>query len=290
MIGAETRTVYPASMTFGPDGNLYVGEHFNVNAVTRFNGSTGAFIDVFVPPPPAPPALPIGPGVVVGPSQVLFGPDGRFYVVNFGYVNGFYSSNEDKVARYNGSTGAFVSDFVTDGSGGLDTATAGTFGPDGNFYAAARYKNQILRYNGTTGAFMDVFATGGDNGPVTIIFRPDYMYVLDQGGATPRVLRFNRTTGAFVDSFVTFPEGEWPLTFQPQSMSFGPHDGNIYITFEFSNVVMRFNGTTGAFIDQFVTAGSGGLDFPDQMLWKCFVTSPVCPPSQPFNATKCRCE
>src|SRR5205814_10687594 len=36
----------PTGMIFGPDGNLYVSNH-DTNSVLRFNGATGAFIDVF---------------------------------------------------------------------------------------------------------------------------------------------------------------------------------------------------------------------------------------------------
>ena len=38
----------PFDLVFGPDGNLYVGSTSN-NNVLRFNGTTGAFIDTFVP-------------------------------------------------------------------------------------------------------------------------------------------------------------------------------------------------------------------------------------------------
>ncbi len=37
-----------SSVAFGPDGNLYVGSS-NTASVLRFNGTTGAFIDIFIP-------------------------------------------------------------------------------------------------------------------------------------------------------------------------------------------------------------------------------------------------
>ncbi|MBZ0281672.1 MAG: S8 family serine peptidase [Anaerolineae bacterium] len=39
------------NLTFGPDGNLYVGYgDGTLNGVNRYNGTTGAFIDAFIPP------------------------------------------------------------------------------------------------------------------------------------------------------------------------------------------------------------------------------------------------
>ena len=42
---------------------------------------------------------------------VVFGPDGNLYVSG---------SNSDNVVRYNGTTGAFIDEFIPAGSGGLN--------------------------------------------------------------------------------------------------------------------------------------------------------------------------
>src|SRR5690349_4974365 len=39
---------FPLGGTFGPDGNFYVSDSDH-DAVLRYNGATGAFIDAFVP-------------------------------------------------------------------------------------------------------------------------------------------------------------------------------------------------------------------------------------------------
>ena len=99
----------PTSMVYGPDGNLYVSE-YRTDRVTRFNGTTGAFIDVFVA---------AGSGGLDGTRELVFGPGGDLYVA---------SERTDTVIRYNGTTGALVGNFVwddpltplTDESGGLD--------------------------------------------------------------------------------------------------------------------------------------------------------------------------
>lgn len=40
---------YPIDLTFGPDHNLYVVSQSSIHGVFRFNGTTGALIDTFVP-------------------------------------------------------------------------------------------------------------------------------------------------------------------------------------------------------------------------------------------------
>jgi hypothetical protein len=55
-------------LDFGPDGNLYVAARTSANVILRFDGTTGAFIDVFAS---------MG---INGPNTPRFGPDGRLYV------------------------------------------------------------------------------------------------------------------------------------------------------------------------------------------------------------------
>src|SRR5207253_7817805 len=81
-------------------------------AVSRFNATTGAFVDSFVVP---------GSGGLVDPEGIVFGPDGNLYV-----------TNGDSVNRYNGTTGAFIDAFVSAGSGGLTNTRGIVFGRDGN--------------------------------------------------------------------------------------------------------------------------------------------------------------
>ena len=123
------------SAEFGPDGNFYVGEYSG--RVLRYDGVSGAFIDVFV-------------NNANRSFQFLdgltFGPDGNLYTT---------STEFWKVLRYNGTTGAFIDEFVPSVRypGNL------CFGPDGNLYVCS--SSSIKRYNGTTGAYIDDFVKEG---------------------------------------------------------------------------------------------------------------------------------
>ena len=116
---------FPTVLVFGPDGNLYVCPQDNDSVlrccagtptnstVLRYDGTTGAFIDAFVPP---------GSGGLVIPGGLVFGPDGNLYVVDSNPDNG-------QVLRYDGTTGAFIDAFVPPGSGGLFLPTDLAFTP-----------------------------------------------------------------------------------------------------------------------------------------------------------------
>ncbi len=95
MPAASTRT---EQFAFGPDGNLYVSRLSG--EILRFNGTTGAYIDIFATPGTQ------GAGWPNGPTGVAFGPDGNLYVTRV-----------DSVIRYDGTTGAYIDDFVPAGNG-----------------------------------------------------------------------------------------------------------------------------------------------------------------------------
>ena len=115
----------PTTMTFGPDGDLYVANFYSGDlSVKRFQGpggpTPGTFIKTFIPP---------GSGGLRAPSGLIFGPDANddsypeLYLAEVA-VNGYIKAT---VKRYDGVTGAFIDTFVPERSGGLEGAVLLTF-------------------------------------------------------------------------------------------------------------------------------------------------------------------
>lgn len=181
----------PVGITAGPDGDLYVAGVGSHN-VGRFDGKTGAFVEMKVP---------AGSGGLSYPTWLAFGPDGDLFV----------SSYTDQVLRYDGATGAFEGVFAQ--GGGLDSPQGLRFGPGGDLYVASLWTANILRYDGTTGAFEGVFAEGGLDRPRDLVFSPNGDLFVSSSGNN-RIMRYDGTTGAF--------KGIFAESNNPHGLAFGP--------------------------------------------------------------------
>jgi hypothetical protein len=223
----------PHAVIFGPDGNLYVGDRSQLGQgrIARFDGITGAYLSDFVP---------VGSGGLGHPVVQVFGPSGR-------HTGGLdlYVSNEStgSILRYDGTTGAFVGEFVPNGSGGLGSPTGMVFGPDGNFYVADSgffgSSPAVLRFQGpgglTPGAFMGTFVPAGRGGllqPFGVLFGPD------------------RNSDGRQDLYVT---------------SCDLNDSSFVNSRPHTSTVKVYDGVTGAYFSDFVTMDSGGLNTPTLM-------------------------
>jgi sugar lactone lactonase YvrE len=101
--------------------------------VLRFNGATGAFIDVFIP----------AESKVYG--GIAFGPDGNLYVSR---------PSTHRVLRFNGTTGAFMDVFVSNATSPLAGPAGLIFGANGSLYVCTSDGGAVLRYNSATGAYL----------------------------------------------------------------------------------------------------------------------------------------
>lgn len=175
----------PGAVLFGADGRLYVSS-FDSDAILRYDGATGAFIDVFVAEKA---------GGLDGPDAgMVFGPDGDLF------VPGYYSST---VARFDGMTGAPLPDFTP---GDLVNFPRTLVFHEGQLYVANEGSGEVVRYDGTTGAFVDVFVTagaGGLGGPAGMVFDADgVLHVASVD--TNEVLRFD-ASGAPLETLIDGP-------------------------------------------------------------------------------------
>jgi len=195
VIGLAEVYTGPSGIVMGADNHLYASSskwpadsQTAQTAILKVNPNDSQSLQMFIPE---------GSGGLNAPSELLFGPDGNLYVQDF---------NEDStvtILRYNGTTGAFLDNFITFSPGNQYDGIL--FGPDGDFYATSYDTNEVLRYDGSTGAFIGAFVaanSGGLDGPTDIAFgRDGHLYVMSYD--TQKVLRFDGATGEFLNTFLT---------------------------------------------------------------------------------------
>jgi streptogramin lyase len=232
-------------MDRGPDGMVYVASE-EANRVLRFDPRTGAYLGRFVWDDGDTPVD--ESGGLQGPGAVLFGADERLYVSSF---------DGDAVLRYDGRTGRFIDEFVTERSGGLDGPDAGmTFGPGGDLFVPGFYSDAVHRYDGVTGEFIERFtpADGGLRGPRTILFRGEHMFV--SGERSDAVLRFDAASGRYIDT----PWSELPA---PAGMVFMPDGALVVVSVDAQALVRYPDGGT----EELLVAPGAGLATPTHLLW-----------------------
>jgi hypothetical protein len=226
-------------ITFGPDGNLYVGCG-RQSIIYEFDGTTGAFIGDFVP---------AGSGGLNYPCGLHFGADGNLYVC---------SANTNQILKYEGPTspdgvqpGQFLGVFAnTQHTYPFDF----NFGPDGNVYVSCP---QLDSNNVSQGSFIDAYygpssplagqfigtfvanGTGGLADSRTPLFdSAGNLYVADMH--LNEVLEYQgpngASPGAYIQAYVTTGQGDLSA---PNGMAVGP-DGNLYVSSRDANQVTRY--------------------------------------------------
>jgi streptogramin lyase len=270
--------------TFRADGYIYASNigHSdsalpNKNSILRFDGTTGAFVDVFVP---------AGSGGLVQPGGVVFGPDGNLFVSN---------ATGDRILRFNGNSGAFIDAFAT--GGGLNQPFEFKFGPDQNLYTTSLGTNSILRYAGGSGAFLGAFVSPGSGGlsaPWGLVFRgapndpptanagPDQI-VECQGESTPVTLNGSASSDPNGDALsYTWKEGATTLGSGQTltvALPHGSHAISLTVTdpkgaSSSDSVLINVVDTTGPTIS--ITAPAGGTYLLNQAVTATFTASDAC--------------
>jgi len=217
-------------MAFGPDGNLYLSDGTNQN-IKRYNGITGAFIDVFID----------FSSTADEPGGLLFHHDGNLYVEVDS--TGFSGSRID---RFDATTGAFGDNFVLEGAGGLAEKGNIALGPEGNLYVQF---DQVFSFDGKTGAFIKQVApksSSATNGG--IVFGPDDNLYTECGTTTKFICVFDGKTGAFIKNFTPNIGQSIDCVFSPQ---FSPN-GDLYLLESCDNQIKKYDGTTGNFDSVFL--------------------------------------
>jgi RHS repeat-associated protein len=224
--------IYAELDPIGPDGNIYIVDR-GAGAVKRFSGSTGAFIDDFVPP---------GGGGLSDPIAGAFGPDGNLYVtdntykvirkydgetksylgvfssgnmvvpadITFGPDGDVYVADEVNIVRFDGATGAFISKYVQSGYGGMNGPEAVRFGCDNNLYVGTALSETAIRYDGSSGLFLNIVADWTNLHARTdggFAFGPNgVVYVGSFHNSVPDdfVYRY-KPDGTFIDDFIPSP-------------------------------------------------------------------------------------
>jgi len=79
--------------------------------------------------------------------------------------------SDSKIARFDGTTGEYIGDFVAAGSGGLSVCFGVDIGPNNNVFACSQKTNQIIQYDGITGDFIGIYASV--TSPYDLTFAPD---------------------------------------------------------------------------------------------------------------------
>ena len=202
-----------SGMAIGPNGKLFVANYSSSNPVIyEFDPITGSLLSTFA-------IDPLSNGLI---ADIAFGKDGNLYAMDI---------NNQQVLEFNGSTGAFIGEFLSGGHLGFAYPIA--FEPNGDLLAGDQNNANIEEFS-PAGVYIRTLP-GFVSQPTAIAVDP-----------TGRIIE----GGAFGDIHL-WTGASYTLIYSPAStdtvnnLVYGP-DGNFYWTTNESWTVRKLNGTTYA--------------------------------------------
>lgn len=181
------------------------------------------------------------------------------------------------IYRFNQATGAFVSQPITNGSGGLSIPNSVLIEPNNDVLVVDPTNSNVLRYN-SAGAYQNVAistASGGLNLPrgLTADFTqiPYRLYLASENNDKVTYYTWDTGTSAWAFQSNIVASGSGGLD-RPSEVALGP-DGMLYVISQGTNQILRYEARTGRPLGALVTGG-GGLGTPSCITFAALSGSP----------------
>ncbi len=230
----------------GAPGDCYI--MMGDNTVQQYDGVTGDLVG------------PFATDMINNVRDLTFGPNGNLFVLNNG---------SGTVEEYDGNTGDLIGTIVTD----IVVGESMLFLPDETLLVSHLTPQTIEQYDTAANAYapLGTWANGLEPLQNSMVLGPDgRVYVGD---------RLDNTVKAYdVDgaNMTIFADGSGGNLTDPEGISFGGPNGNLFVASFTVDNVTEWDGVTGDYIGIFATDTDcpDGLRFaPDGKLWVSYVCS-----------------
>jgi len=234
----NTNLAWPQDIVFLEDQHVVLISNLNSGRITKYNSSTGEYIENFATG-------------ISGPTRMKIGEDSLLYVLQWNGTN--------PVRRYQ-LDGAFVDEFT---SVGVSQSIGIDWDDDGNLYVSS-YNGDNVRKFDQNGNDLGLFITTNLLGPTNIWFDDNGdLLVSDYNGTA--VKRFD-SDGNYISDFITGLGAAEGVDFFP--------NGNILLGNGATSSVKMFD-SSGNYIEDLIPSGSGGLVTPNAVVLREVTTLPV---------------